>query len=712
MSYKGIVADVPFGNGGLLTDDAPTDIPYTALIKATNVAVTGGVLTNEQGTCRYNLGSASNTVTFTQATSLVNLTAHNLINGQAVYFTTTGTLPTPLSASTTYYVVNASTNSFQVSSDYTTAITLSSAGSGTHTAVSTEPMPILNTAISYTVSSSTLTTSSVHNIKNGQLVYVSTTGVMPTPLVAGKSYIAINTTSTTLQLSNDGTNAITLSGSPSSNTIQSVDGIVSMYDWWPNTGQQFLVCVTRSGRVFRFKDRYTSVEITASGSAPTTLSIGERVHIMECGQETAGNPKLLFIFTGNNPIQVISGTNTTRTNISLPAADWSTNYPTFGLVYLNRVFAFGNSNFPHFVYASSNTNNQDFTAAFNTALFNVYPGDSQKIIHAFSYKGRLHIAKYPRGLYGLTIQDIRDPTTWYFSKLNEDIGTTSIHGGCPVFDDYWMTSTEGSISSLSAAFTLGSIDNANVLRELKVLDYIRQNTSPLGFGERQALWHPTKKKALFLFRSSVKGNSILSFSLGGKEPKLSFIDGIQSDNNKINCMTLIKGSNYVDNLVYGQEDGFIYYAEQENRWRDQKLTGSQYDWTMEAQTPHMDFAPKGQATQSVAMVDKNFDFIELQYIPTGAFNISADVYIDGIYSETKSFYLGKAPQLDSAALDTWRIQGDSVRTQRLPIHGRGRTISIRLYYTASNNGTTNKGFPVRLTSLRVFFRTSGESSKT
>lgn len=73
------------------------------------------------------------TVTATVATDMVNLTAHLLSNGAPVKFTTSNTLPAPLSTSTTYYVVNASANTFQVSTTVGgSAVDITSTGSGTH----------------------------------------------------------------------------------------------------------------------------------------------------------------------------------------------------------------------------------------------------------------------------------------------------------------------------------------------------------------------------------------------------------------------------------------------------------------------------------------------------------------------------------------------------------------------------------------------------
>lgn len=68
----------------------------------------------------------------------VSLTSHGLVVGDAIYFTTTGGLPTELSINTIYYVISAGfgANSFQVSATRGgAAINTSSAGSGVHTMV-------------------------------------------------------------------------------------------------------------------------------------------------------------------------------------------------------------------------------------------------------------------------------------------------------------------------------------------------------------------------------------------------------------------------------------------------------------------------------------------------------------------------------------------------------------------------------------------------
>lgn len=77
------------------------------------------------------LGTATMTIA---APGVVTLNAHGLGVNQRVYFTTTGALPTGLTANTVYYVKNVALNTFQVAATLGgTSITTSGTQSGTHT---------------------------------------------------------------------------------------------------------------------------------------------------------------------------------------------------------------------------------------------------------------------------------------------------------------------------------------------------------------------------------------------------------------------------------------------------------------------------------------------------------------------------------------------------------------------------------------------------
>jgi hypothetical protein len=78
---------------------------------------------------------ATATITISIASpGVVSWTAHGYADGKAVFFTTTGSLPTGLVAGAIYYVVNATTNAFEVAATIGGApIDTSGSQSGTHT---------------------------------------------------------------------------------------------------------------------------------------------------------------------------------------------------------------------------------------------------------------------------------------------------------------------------------------------------------------------------------------------------------------------------------------------------------------------------------------------------------------------------------------------------------------------------------------------------
>jgi hypothetical protein len=82
------------------------------------------------------LGAPTATVTLTIAMpSVITWTAHGLTNGTPVVLTTTGALPTGLAAATIYFVVNRTTDTFQLTDTLGgLPITTTGSQSGTHTA--------------------------------------------------------------------------------------------------------------------------------------------------------------------------------------------------------------------------------------------------------------------------------------------------------------------------------------------------------------------------------------------------------------------------------------------------------------------------------------------------------------------------------------------------------------------------------------------------
>jgi len=85
------------------------------------------------------LNTEKSTATISIATpAVITLTNHGLTTGQKIYFTTTGALPTGLSANTTYWINVTGANTFNLATSYANLITstyiaTSGTQSGTHT---------------------------------------------------------------------------------------------------------------------------------------------------------------------------------------------------------------------------------------------------------------------------------------------------------------------------------------------------------------------------------------------------------------------------------------------------------------------------------------------------------------------------------------------------------------------------------------------------
>lgn len=99
-------------------------------------------LPNPTGRMMVGIKSATSlgTATITNASPwVITNTGHWLANGNQIYFTTTWSLPTGLTANTKYFVKNATANTFEVSATlWGASINTSSAWSGTHTLFSSD----------------------------------------------------------------------------------------------------------------------------------------------------------------------------------------------------------------------------------------------------------------------------------------------------------------------------------------------------------------------------------------------------------------------------------------------------------------------------------------------------------------------------------------------------------------------------------------------
>lgn len=508
-------------------------------------------------------------------------------------------------------------------------------------------------------------------------------------------------------------------------------GIAAFIEFYPSQDNQRIICLGNDGKIYKFYTRQDLLQLTASSGSPTILQVNDQPHMLIAGREKPSSNRKTFIFTGLSQIQVIEGDSNTYRNITTPANDWSTTYPTFGFIYRSRLWCFGNTNFPDFLYASEFQNFENFvppvppavTSAADPRFFDIFPGEGSGISGAFVFKNRLFVCKNPEGLFQLNDED-PNPDNWYFSRLNRDFGLASPHSVAQIFDDVLMFNSQGSVTLLSAAFQLGDISSADLFRNSGVEKYFRQLVSGYGIKNTHALYYPDKKHVYFTVqsKSGTKNDTIVVIDLLNKEGQVYV-----NTKDTPNYLGLIEDDSGISRPYYSDDDGNIYALDSVDRiakgydegpyvypvdyWEQNyvdpaEIFGTGYQ--MIAQTPHMDF---GFADQTVSTKTKKYDFLELSFRPTGDWSVYADIYIDSEFKETIEFNLKRdRPLAPNAAppgiingfqLDVDRLDGEIPKTIRKPLHGQGRTISIK--FRASGYSQN-----IKLQSVMIYFRVSDE----
>lgn len=476
-------------------------------------------------------------------------------------------------------------------------------------------------------------------------------------------------------------------------------GVVGIQDYWPNYAQQRLLVLTADGKLWK-----DSGDRQFGNMTPIATGIGNGVLDNRCqmvvgGNESAGNPKLVFIFSnGISQIKVLSGDSNSVSNITLPATDWPTatsdgstnptgNYPKLGLIHLGRLWVFAKS----VAYASTTTNHQDFQTSANILVNNVGPGDGGDIVGAAIYKGTLLVFKEGDVCYALNSSSTSS-SQWYFYKFGDGFGMASYHSACQVMDDLIVQSSTGVLTSYQATQKFGSITQGDIFKNARISKFFRENTDYSGIKWCHSLYYPDKGVAMFTARSTfnTKNDAIIQMDLSDPSmPKYGLWNHYQAD-----AITLRRDP--VTNIprpVYGGQDGNIYIGD----YRDRTINGSAY--TAEFKTPYIDMR---HMDGGLAHKMKHFDFLACTFTPDGNHNLSVDVWIDGKFSETLTFN----QTIDSNYLGAFKLGSSTLGVEEeqrivLPLHGTGRSISFRGY-----NANANENFKVSL--FTIGFRPAGE----
>lgn len=468
--------------------------------------------------------------------------------------------------------------------------------------------------------------------------------------------------------------------------------ILSFIEYYPKPLQQKVIVLCKNGNVYKFNSQANFVQCTAQTGAPANLTMTPSPHMV------VGGNRRVFIFSGNDQIQVIEGDQDTYRNIQKPSPDWTNSaFPKHGVLFRNRMWCFGVESQPDVLYASRDGDLEDFdvaplTPSTDPLLFDVMAGEGEGISGLFVFKDTLFICKNPTGLYRLNSEGV-NPADWYITKVNSDFGLAGPHGIAEMFDDVLLLNSQGTVTSLAATFKFGDLETSDVLNQLGCERYFRQDLSILNAEQVHGLYYSEKKQFYFSYtsKSSQNPNRLMVGDMFQRNAEITLKDTVQP-----RCLGSIKDATGISRPYYGSDDGYIYSIDDVNRQLDTVSTESGYN--LIAQTPHMDFS---FADASVGSRNKRFDFLEVTFAPTGDWDLYVDVYVDSELKETITYNLSHNRPLDLMKLDTDSVEGDCQKSIRKPLHGQGRTISFKLRASGVSQN-------IKVQSLMVYFRVSDE----
>ena len=460
-----------------------------------------------------------------------------------------------------------------------------------------------------------------------------------------------------------------------SSAISGAPTVLGGWDWWPTDGTQRMVVVLSDGTIK--KD-------SGSGAFGTTLASGLTMtsvvpFFVEGGKEAAAGNRKLFIYTGKNAVQVLSGDGATTAAIATPPADWSgSNQPTFGLIHEGRQWGAGNLNDPHRVYYSTTTNHEDMTGAGSGSI-SVYPGEGEKLVAGLSFKGLVILWKYPTGIY---IIDTTDPsaTNWKVRRLSRSVGGASPQCWVEVDNDVIFCDPTLNWHLLSAVQEFGDAAASNITRKDDIYAFIQANFSLSRSPFVKGLYYAAKREAHFAVSGTGESVNNVRFVLdfNRNDGALRFR---YSDRDKPESIWLRKDTNNVQRVVIGDNAGFVWKLDEASKSKD----GAAYSGSF--QTPHLDFS---YVDPKLSTVRKIGQFLECVVTPTGNWNLTVDAYWDGVLVQTLQFNMGSSGAvLGSFVLGTDKLAGSQIINRKRRLVGSGRRLSL-----AGTNGGVNEDFSV------------------
>jgi len=462
---------------------------------------------------------------------------------------------------------------------------------------------------------------------------------------------------------------------------------MSGIDWRPDESTQRQVTAWDDGNVYK----EVSGDLDAV-TLETGLTFTNPVCFVPGGDIVSGDTKKLFLFSrGVAPI-FLDADGVTMNPITAESIDWTVNKPSAAIYHDARIYAFDVVSAPHNLYISSILDHGDFASA-DSRVFEVQPGNGDRIVAAFSYLPQtLYIFKYPRGIFEI---DTTDVTSFYLpsTMIRSDIGMSGPFGVCKVGPEVLFISSNGRIYSLNALRPDVDPREADITAKLNLTDFIKQNVDASKLNFARLIYDETRKELVYFYTSkdgTINDSSIV-FDLNDDEVGLKAATDDRGE--YFSAVWPRIGSDSFVEIITAGVNGFAYVMNSPAR----NIGGTL------AYMGEFEYAPNdlGVKADALAGSQKRLDMIEITIVPTGDYFINCDIIIDGATVKTLQLSLGSAEAVfDDAEFDIDEFGGNVLLKHKVPIDTFGDHISVRFW-----NDGLNEDF--NISNIRVFFRALG-----
>lgn len=458
-----------------------------------------------------------------------------------------------------------------------------------------------------------------------------------------------------------------MGGASRFNSIVMGGTVLAHHDFISSTDVQELAAYLDNG-----VDAAAFVSVDPTGVWATPKSNMSRTAFPWFVEGWTGTAKALFLFNGANVPVYYTGGGVAALDVEKASPDWQVFRPAAAAATRTRMFAWGNTNFPHTIYGSVPGVHQDFTGPESVGEI-MFPGIGSKITAGKSYKQRFYVGKYPFGIVYLDESDPA-PANWHRDIVTESIGLSGPGCWLDIVDDLLILSTDGYFYALSQVRTQGQTEVPPFMPQ-ETSDFIKERINTDYLHLVRSVWYGHKRQAWFAVpqAESTTCDAYIIFDLNEQgNPKLFW-----STRDDCVSLAMVKPSlTAVAKPSFGGA-GYVWMLDQAARNKNGDGYTSQYETVPVAIMPG-------------AVQRANLEELQVVMEPMGNWDLEIEVLRDGVPSQTIDYSMQTpGAGAGSISLDSDVVAGQTIATVRHKLHGDARYVKL-----IGRNENANENFAV------------------